>query len=298
MSWQGWLTKAGPIKVEHLVCPSPGVPVEQGAPAAGVLHTMEGSLESGLAVFRQHFAPTFSAGVDRRGRKRILQHMPLGMMAAALEHNGGPATNGAARVQIELAGHCQVAPWLPDPATLDTLTWLMAELAARGVVPLSRPYPDLMPSPPWAVASFVRRLDGKWGHTAGWFGHVEIPGNVHYDPGALEWSTVLHDARVKLRKLQPTSSSSRPATRATPRRPLPGGRTRRLAKRAAKTTPAPEHVWTSSTRYLWLRWWLGVDEFKRFGPRNPHHRPKVPAKVPPQVWAWAEDWCARNGRGR
>jgi hypothetical protein len=48
-----------------------------------------------------------------------------------------------------------------------------------------------MPPPPWATESFQRRNAGKWGVEAGWYGHVEIPENSHWDPGALLWSSII-----------------------------------------------------------------------------------------------------------
>lgn len=187
----GWLTTACGVHVEHLPCPRPGSSVDLTRPAAGVMHTIEGSLAGGLAVFKQHFAPTFAVG-----GARIIQLVPLGEMAAALEHTANPPTNGWARVQIEVAGHSNEHPYRFDTQTETTLARLLAALHLLDVVPLHRPFPDLMPPPPWAVPSFTRRGAGKWGKEAGWYGHVEIPENAHWDPGALEWTPLLNKAHA------------------------------------------------------------------------------------------------------
>lgn len=192
---KGWLTKAGPYKVVHMPCPRPGQPVDTLAPPAGVLHTIEGSLDSGLCVFRKEYAPHFAVGAGR-----IVQMVPLGEMAAALEHPAGTqATNGLARVQIELEGHSKTTRWKPDAKTLDTLAALLAVLERADVagIPLTRPFGDEMPPPPWATRDFYRRKAGLWGRREGWYGHVEIPNNSHWDPGALAWGDLIRLARKK-----------------------------------------------------------------------------------------------------
>jgi hypothetical protein len=189
----GWLSSACGVKVEHVPCPHPGAKVDLSAPPAGIGHTIEGSLEGGLAVFKQHFAPTFSVG----GR-RILQHIPLGFMAAAVEHTRNPPTNGWARVQIELAGHSQESLWLPDASSLETFCRLLAALSMPNVagIPLVRPFPTPLPSRTWAIETNPRRLSGKWGREAGWFMHLEIPENSHWDMGNLNWPKVLGRAQT------------------------------------------------------------------------------------------------------
>lgn len=195
----GWLTKAGKYRVEKMPMPHPVGRVDLMRPPAGVTHTIEGSLESGIGVFRKHYAPTFGVGPGR-----IVQFVPFGYMTAALENDyGGGETNRWARVQIEIAGFSKDTTWLPAASTLDPLAALMAALVKAQGIPLTRPYPDALPSKPWATELFRRRHDGKWGKTAGWFGHIEIPENAHWDPGALDWSALLKLATAKLPKATP-----------------------------------------------------------------------------------------------
>jgi hypothetical protein len=100
-------------------------------------------------------------------------------------------------VQIEVAGHSHEKPWLPDELTLDSLAHLLAALSFPNVagIPLSRPFVDRMPPGPWATEHFIRRRSGHWGKTPGWYGHVEVPENSHWDMGAIRWFIVL--ARAK-----------------------------------------------------------------------------------------------------
>lgn len=254
----GWLTKTIDGRtIEHVPCPNPGGAVSEGAPPTGVIHTIEGSLDSGLAVFRVHYAPHFTLD-----GQRIIQLVPLGTMAGALEnHPGGVETNSIARAQIELAGHSSEQSWICDDATSDALADLLATLADAAGIPLERPFPDAMPAKPWATYDFSRRKAGKWGHVAGWYGHVEVPENAHWDPGAFEWSTILERANA----LAGTSRTS-------------------LSARTAQDTPPktlPAWYWR------WLAWFLGEGDFKKFGPRDFGHRPKeAPERIP--AWAWVK----------
>lgn len=193
-----WLNKTsdGKFPIAHIACPHPAGNIDLARPAAGVMHTTEGGWDSGLSVFRVHYSPTFLVGA-----KRIAQLVPLGQMTAALENAaGGVETNRWARVQIEVVGHSKQTPYSFDAGTTDALASLLATLKVECGIPLTRPYPDVMPPGPWAVKSFKRRHDGKWGKTAGWFGHVEIPENEHWDPGALDWSALLTVAKTRLPK--------------------------------------------------------------------------------------------------
>jgi len=192
------LTTAGHYHIEQANCPATG-PVTLKAPRAGVLHTTEGSFESAYSEFKTKFAPHFLLGRDKAGKVRIVQFVSLGQYASALEnHAGGVETNTIAVAQIELVAHSKTAPWQVDAGTLDALASLLAELHTECGIPLTRPFPDKMPPQPWAVESFSRRHAGKWGKTAGWYGHVEIPENSHWDPGAYKWSQLLAAAKVKL----------------------------------------------------------------------------------------------------
>jgi hypothetical protein len=255
----GWLsTTIGGRKIEHIACPNPGGHVDEASPATGVIHTIEGSLESGLGVFRVHFAPHFTLDGER-----IIQLVPLGTMAAALENRpGGVETNSITRAQIELAGHSNDEPWLCDAATTESLADLLATLSQVAEIPLERPFADEMPAKPWATVDFARRKAGKWGHVAGWYGHVEVPENEHWDPGAFKWATVLEKAKGIAgdhgsRQLDNAATHDKPPS------------------------PLPNWYWP------WLSWLLGEGDFKAFGARSKDHRPaEAPTKIP--NWAWVK----------
>jgi hypothetical protein len=254
----GWLTKThGGRTIEHIPCPNPGGTVDESAPPTGVVHTIEGDLNSGLGVFRTHYAPHFTLDGER-----IIQLVPLGTMAAALEnHPGGVETNSITRVQIEVAGHSKEEPWMFDGPTSEAFADLLATLATAAEIPLERPFPDEMPAKPWATYDFARRSAGKWGHVAGWYGHVEVPENAHWDPGALKWSEILERAKA-------AAGNGRSEQNAHPKQETP-------------PKPLPDWYWH------WLSWQLGEGDFKQYGAHSAAHRPAdAPAKIP--AWAWVK----------
>jgi hypothetical protein len=254
----GWLTTTvSGRKIEHIPCPNPGGHVVESAPPTGVVHTVEGSLESGLGVFRRRYAPHFVLDGEQ-----IIQLVPLGTMAAALENRpGGVETNSITRAQIEVAGHSSEKPWCCDKATGEALAELLATLAEAAGIPLSRPFEDKMPAKPWATTSFARRSAGKWGHVAGWYGHVEVPENEHWDPGAFEWTKTIERAKA-LAGPERAILDAIPAPESPP-------------------TPIPDWYWP------WLNWILGEGDFKSVGARSRDDRPAdAPTKIP--HWAWVK----------
>lgn len=189
---QAWLSKAGPFPVERVRVPCPGLPVDRSRPATGVGHTVEGSFESGLAVFRQHFAPHFLVGRDRAGVVRILQFCPLGEISAALEnHAGGVETNRWARAQVEVAARSSASLWELDPGVMRAYAALVYQLRDSAGIPLARPFLDTLGPGVAASYGYARRSAGKWGRVAGWFNHGEVPENRHWDMGAFRWSRLL-----------------------------------------------------------------------------------------------------------
>ncbi len=187
-----WLGNALMYRVERLTVPHEQDRVVAAKPPAGVMHTTEGTFASALAVFKVHFAPHFMVSDDR-----IVQFVPLGTIAAALEHKKGTVeTNRWARAQIEVVAHSKLPPWQPDGPTFDRLAALVATLETAAGIPLRRPWPDTLDAgTKWATEANPRRTHSKWGAESGWFGHVEIPGNSHWDPGSLRYGALFERAR-------------------------------------------------------------------------------------------------------
>ena len=249
----GFLSKVGPHRVERVFSRDFGE-VDLSKPPVGVGHTTECDFESALAKFERVDAPNFLIGRDKRGKLRIIQFIELGRVAAALEHHKDTVeTNRWARAQIELVAHSKKSPWLPaDKELLDAFTQLVAILHQRCEIPLHRPFPDAMipTGIVWATQKNPRRLSGHWGSLAGWWNHLEVPGNDHWDMGSFRWTPVLKSAQA----------SVKPSPDATP-------------------ATLPPWFWE------WSAWRLGVGEFKPFGTAAAAHRPPdAPAQVPD--WAW------------
>lgn len=176
----GWLTKAGRFRIEHVVVPHELVRSNLARPK-GILHTVEGSFEGGLSVFRKHWAPNFLVGRDAKGKVRILQFIPVGYMAAALENRpGGVDTNREAAVQVEIAGYSKRTRWSPDSEVTAALGALMAELEDVVGIPLQH--------------DDIKRDWRRWLSSSGWFGHIDVPENTHWDPGALDYMTLFYAA--------------------------------------------------------------------------------------------------------
>ena len=216
----GWLTKAGPYKVEHVACPRPSRPVDLKHPPLGLLHTTQGpTIEGALSVFRTHYAPHFTVGGDSKKRGRILQHVPLGEMAAALMNAaGGVETNREVRVQIEIVGFCAAKAWLPKEPTLSMLIALLAELRDAADIPLNHPT--------------VARNHEKWMHATGWVGHADAPENDHTDPGHLDYAALLARART-------VADVGRAKAKKKPRKTLPLSKTKAVQKAAKRAVPHP-----------------------------------------------------------
>lgn len=186
--WFDTVGKAG-VKVytvEKLKKPMGGS-VDQTKPAAGVMHTTEGSTFTGAidTLNKNTDWPTFMVGVEAGGGVRVAQFYPFGTASRALKHTGSPETNNWARAQIEIVGSSVFSAWQPTNPTFDALAALMAALSKPPWnIPLTRPGG-------WAdTYDTTRRLSGVWGAQAGWFGHVEMPENDHIDPGALRYSNL------------------------------------------------------------------------------------------------------------
>jgi hypothetical protein len=205
-----WLDQAGRFPITHIGgIPhfNEGVPLD--APRTGVLHTTEGGWVGSLAIFKQHFAPHFMLGFDADAQKvRIAQLVQVGTIGAALK-----AHNNQAIVQIEMIGFSKETPWLPDDDTVAALASLMAVCASEYGIPLSHPWPD---GDFGKAGNNPHRSSGKYGHIPGWYGHGDCPSpDTHWDPGNLEWSVILDQAKQMLDDVgAPHPASAGPAAMA------------------------------------------------------------------------------------
>jgi hypothetical protein len=156
-------------------------------PWRGVLHTTEGPTIAGaLQTFRDtNFWPTLTIEPNTL---RVVQHYPLSRGARALSDHA-TAENAARCVQIEIVGFAEQTPsWAPEQLAF-----------IREVVSSIE---DLVPIAHTSGRSFLnaagvsgnprnRMTVDEWKRFAGWCGHQHVPGESHWDPGAIDIDAVL-----------------------------------------------------------------------------------------------------------
>lgn len=121
---------------------------------------------------------------------RLGQFGPLTQSARALQNDGTRRTNreGKANIQVEVLGRA-ASPWTKDfdPAAKPNYRKLIAAMRAHGI-------PDVWPAgAPLATAAAVAkktRSKTTWQSKGGHFSHGQVPGNSHWDPGAIDVSIV------------------------------------------------------------------------------------------------------------
>lgn len=121
---------------------------------------------------------------------RLGQFGPLTQSARALQNDGARRTNREGRVcvQMEVLGKAS-APWTKgfDPASKPNFRKLLAALRAHGI-------PDTWPAgKPLATAAAVAKTTrdrSTWQGKGGHFSHGQVPGNSHWDPGAIDTAIV------------------------------------------------------------------------------------------------------------
>lgn len=141
---------------------------------------------------------------------KLGQFGPLTSSARALQNDGARRTNREGRVciQVEVLGKAS-APWTKgfDPAKKPNVQKLLAGMRAHGI-------PDVWPAgAPLATATAVAkktRSRAVWQGKGGHYGHCDVPGNSHWDPGAIDTAIVPGKAVV-----------TKPAGPSTPTRPAP-----------------------------------------------------------------------------
>jgi hypothetical protein len=116
------------------------------------------------------------------GEHVIGQHRPMWARGSAVDEHDHNL------LQIEIVEFSKLDPWLPTPSSLAPLVALMAFLHRRGFVAtaLRRPsrWPIRLDRLPAAVDTYYRRFE-VW-DAPYVYGHVEIPGDEHWDPGSLD----------------------------------------------------------------------------------------------------------------
>lgn len=113
---------------------------------------------------------------------RLGQYFPLDAGARALANDGARPTNrdGAINIQIEVVGNPDgfTRYWRPGP----NYRALMRAIRSWGI-------PDAWPAGPLAPSGRAdQQVSRSWSHyvKSGHFGHCNVPGNNHWDPGPID----------------------------------------------------------------------------------------------------------------
>ncbi len=122
------------------------------------------------------------------GEGQIGQHIKLGLSGDAVNDWDDRAQ------QVEMVGRSKLERWLPEEATLGPTVALVAWLhkTERITTGLKRPrsWPVAVDRPPGsglpASSTYYRRSEA-WPAIDGVYGHLEILGNSHWDPGGFDY---------------------------------------------------------------------------------------------------------------
>lgn len=172
-------------------------------PPRCVQHTVEAPAGRGWFVSMASYL--ISAGVEPQilydpDSDSLGQFGPLNQSGRALRNAGSVRTNrtGKVCVQWEVCGRA-AKPWTTgfDPASKPNYLRAVAAMRAWGI-------PDTWPAgaPQAYPGDHDDRDMDTWLHRGGWFGHSQVPGNDHGDPGAIDTS------KVPWRGSVPSNSSS------------------------------------------------------------------------------------------
>ncbi|MFE6126717.1 peptidoglycan-binding protein [Streptomyces sp. NPDC056437] len=119
---------------------------------------------------------------------RIGQFGPLTSSGRALKNDGSYRVNRTGRVciQVEVLGYAR-SPWTKgfNPANKPNYRNLIAAMRAHGI-------PDVWPvgKPPATAAAATKRPKTTWENEGGHYGHSQIRGQNHWDPGGIDISIV------------------------------------------------------------------------------------------------------------
>lgn len=176
----------GGISVIHRKADKDWGGTDMDSPRKGCGHTTEGNSLPSYGLNQQD-APTFTIGT-----KKVWQHRALGKGCGTLQNDaGGGETNTLVHIQFELIGFSSVHSWLPTEAFQRDALSAIKELAHDELgVPRGHVWPDRQETGEVLATEKYERRKKKFPHEPGWYGHVEIPENDHWDWGSLKWDSL------------------------------------------------------------------------------------------------------------
>jgi LysM repeat protein len=162
-----------------------------GKPPRAVWHTTESP--AGGSYFTSIAAYLIRVGAEPQViydplTDKLGQFGPLTQSGRALKNDGSYRTNrtGKVCIQVEVLGRA-ASPWTKgfDPSKKPNYRRLIAAMRAHGI-------PDVWPvgKPPATAAAATKRPKDTWENEGGHYGHSQIRGQNHWDPGAIDTSIV------------------------------------------------------------------------------------------------------------
>lgn len=171
----------------------PGAGSMVGGPARATHHTTEGgSVDGAIATYRKTGNyPTFT--IDYAADD-VVQHLPVTTAATALKHPAPPHTNrmGTVNVQVEWVGQA-AHPFTAGHEAGPNVAGFFDYLRELGI-PDSWPAGSPLPYPD-SYGDNGQRDAETWSTKAGHYGHSQVPGNEHGDPGAIDPAFVRQTAK-------------------------------------------------------------------------------------------------------
>ncbi|WP_338058819.1 peptidoglycan-binding protein [Streptomyces seoulensis] len=121
---------------------------------------------------------------------KLGQFGPLTQSARALQNDGSRRTNreGKVCIQVEVLGRA-ASPWTNgfDPAGKPNFRKLLAAMRAHGIADT---WPAGKPLATAAAVAKTPRNRSTWQSKGGHFAHGQVPGQTHWDPGAINTDIV------------------------------------------------------------------------------------------------------------
>lgn len=161
-----------------------GIDYTHNTPWKICLHTIEGSVESALAVYDRGVGPPHLTVSLTKGV--FLQHVPLDRAAYALRNvSGGTETNRDNVIQVEIEGYAQNTT-LWSVRDYMVLAYDVIEPIMKAVPGIQMNFAEFAGSDGYGTNGAVRMSAAEWDRFGGVLGHANVPENTHWDPGKLD----------------------------------------------------------------------------------------------------------------
>jgi hypothetical protein len=172
-------------------------PLGQGFPWRIVIHEIQG--DDRLSMIQSHPAPPH-LWYDPVSRD-LHQTVPFSRSAFALWQGNGVYTNRARAIQVELAGFSEYEPVetlqqltnIAEDVIVPICQWVAMVSGQIDLNNVTGPFTISGSASEFAPQRFSEHL---WTHFNGVCGHVHVPGNDHWDPGAMNLQRIAQHAAL------------------------------------------------------------------------------------------------------